>query len=322
MPIPSPSGEDQSAFISRCMGDSVMRKEFPDQKQRSAVCYSKWRKKESFKPVFYKRPIIQEELDIAGEKKLYIVGNAVETGISRNKVDYTPEELQTAAKTLIGKPILLNHDDTDVRNIVGRVIDARYENGGVPFKAEIDTEELAIVSKIRKGFINSVSIGAEYDDIYTDESGIKHPSGLRFVELSLIPIPGVSNATISQVIEERYELKKMEDEKMELEEISRQNEELRKQMEDMKKCNEKFMADIQAKETSKAQETAKIEEVSATKKLEEKLRELEKKLEERRGLVDAPKIEKTKPKFDMVFEKSEGNNKLLDFYPKNYKELY
>lgn len=52
MPIPSPhSKEKQSEFISRCAGDSVMNKEYPDSKQRVAVCYSQWKqakkKKES-----------------------------------------------------------------------------------------------------------------------------------------------------------------------------------------------------------------------------------------------------------------------------------
>lgn len=44
MPIPTPnSGESQNDFMGRCM--SAMKKEFPDQKQRTAVCFSKWRKK-------------------------------------------------------------------------------------------------------------------------------------------------------------------------------------------------------------------------------------------------------------------------------------
>ena len=47
MPIPSPhTGENQKDFIGRCMGDDIMNREYPDNKQRSAVCYSKWRKKE------------------------------------------------------------------------------------------------------------------------------------------------------------------------------------------------------------------------------------------------------------------------------------
>jgi hypothetical protein len=44
MPLPTPSEHDRSAFISRCMGDARMNKEFPDEAQRAAVCYSHWRK--------------------------------------------------------------------------------------------------------------------------------------------------------------------------------------------------------------------------------------------------------------------------------------
>jgi hypothetical protein len=43
MPLPSPSGNKRT-FISNCMGDSIMNKEFPDAKQRAAVCHSKWKK--------------------------------------------------------------------------------------------------------------------------------------------------------------------------------------------------------------------------------------------------------------------------------------
>lgn len=37
------AGETEDDFISRCMGDSQMNAEFPDQEQRAAVCYSYWR---------------------------------------------------------------------------------------------------------------------------------------------------------------------------------------------------------------------------------------------------------------------------------------
>lgn len=42
MPIPSKRKDEQkSAFMSRCMGDDTMNKEYPDQSQRSAICMSK-----------------------------------------------------------------------------------------------------------------------------------------------------------------------------------------------------------------------------------------------------------------------------------------
>jgi ClpP class serine protease len=43
MPLPSPNKkESKDSWISRCMANKNMNKEFPDSKQRSAVCYRKW----------------------------------------------------------------------------------------------------------------------------------------------------------------------------------------------------------------------------------------------------------------------------------------
>ena len=45
MPLATPAaGEQRDNFISRCMSNDTMQKEFSDQKQRLAVCYSQWRK--------------------------------------------------------------------------------------------------------------------------------------------------------------------------------------------------------------------------------------------------------------------------------------
>jgi hypothetical protein len=40
--------ETRDEFISRCMGDSKMNAEFPEQEQRAAVCYSYWRESFNF----------------------------------------------------------------------------------------------------------------------------------------------------------------------------------------------------------------------------------------------------------------------------------
>jgi hypothetical protein len=46
MPIPVPNkDESKDKFITRCMGNDVMNSEFPDEKQRFAVCQSKWSSK-------------------------------------------------------------------------------------------------------------------------------------------------------------------------------------------------------------------------------------------------------------------------------------
>ena len=44
MPLPKPrKKETEQEFVSRCMGDDMMGKEYKDQKQRAAVCYSQYR---------------------------------------------------------------------------------------------------------------------------------------------------------------------------------------------------------------------------------------------------------------------------------------
>ncbi len=47
MPIPKPRDkEKKTVFISRCMGNPSMRKEYTDQKKRAGICYSQWKAKE------------------------------------------------------------------------------------------------------------------------------------------------------------------------------------------------------------------------------------------------------------------------------------
>ena len=43
MPIPKPrKNEPKKEFIKRCMGSPTMKKEFPSNDQRNAVCYKSW----------------------------------------------------------------------------------------------------------------------------------------------------------------------------------------------------------------------------------------------------------------------------------------
>jgi hypothetical protein len=44
MPVPQPhDNEAQDEFVARCAGDKTMNSDFPDDKQRVAVCYRTWR---------------------------------------------------------------------------------------------------------------------------------------------------------------------------------------------------------------------------------------------------------------------------------------
>jgi len=48
MPLMNPKkGDDQNSFMPKCMGDESLKKEFPNQKQRVAVCLSQFRRKKA-----------------------------------------------------------------------------------------------------------------------------------------------------------------------------------------------------------------------------------------------------------------------------------
>lgn len=46
MPLPNPKPtEEREEFLRRCMSDDIMKKEYPNNAQRLAVCAVQWRKK-------------------------------------------------------------------------------------------------------------------------------------------------------------------------------------------------------------------------------------------------------------------------------------
>ena len=62
MPLPTPNnGEKKSKFVSRCIIDLSDKKEFKDDKQRSAVCYSQFEKAESKASVVVSDPLNEED---------------------------------------------------------------------------------------------------------------------------------------------------------------------------------------------------------------------------------------------------------------------
>ncbi len=92
MPIPKPrKGEKQKDFHSRCMGDEVMTKDYPDQKQRNAVCYNAWDGK--------KKPSTNEPM------KVFFAN--IDTSTVR-KEQYKGAEYYVSPVVMIKAPIVMN----------------------------------------------------------------------------------------------------------------------------------------------------------------------------------------------------------------------
>ena len=137
-------------------------------------------------------------------KPLRIRGIAMTAGMSRNFNIYTPEELQTFTNKLVSVPVYVEH--VAVPNVVGKVTRTEWDGQNLWYEAEIYDDEVA--EKIRKGLIQHVSIGADYETI--DILDGKIPHGLHNAELSLVAVPGIPETNV-QIMEKFRAQKKVKE---------------------------------------------------------------------------------------------------------------
>ena len=140
----------------------------------------------------YVTPIFEKIVD----KPLKIRGVALTAGMSRNLNIYTPEELQNFASKLVGSPVYIEH--VSAFDAIGKVTKADWNSDSktLSYEAEIYDDETA--EKIRKGLIQHISIGADYERI--DILDGKVPHGLHNAELSLVAVPGIPETNV-QIVE-------------------------------------------------------------------------------------------------------------------------
>ena len=125
------------------------------------------------------------------DKPLKIRGIAMTAGMSRNFNIYTSEELQAFASKLVDAPVYIEHVSVD--NAIGKVTKTEWDGHTLWYEAEIYESDIA--DKIRKGLIQHVSVGADYEAI--DVVDGKVPHDLHNAELSLVAVPGIPETNIS-----------------------------------------------------------------------------------------------------------------------------
>jgi hypothetical protein len=150
--------------------------------------------------------IAVESFQVATEQPLsefevVVSGVALPGGrVSRNGFAYIPESVEQAKDTLMGKPVLFNHDNNSV---LGHVTNVGYENGDLTYSMVIDADcNLGwVATKMKRGHLKKVSIQAAYDSerSFIDEQGITHAYVTEFYELSVVTIPGFEDTTANVV---------------------------------------------------------------------------------------------------------------------------
>lgn len=156
-------------------------------------------------------------LTSSSEKKEGVVeieGFAVHVG-TFNNITIEKEELDKSVASLIGMPILKNHENhTD--EVIGKITEAECKldpNNGeyaVAYKAEIDEQEEDLIRKMKLDFVTSVSVGFRCEHVcsicgedvawcahwFWDEGFQILAKDITFHELSIVAVPADLDATV------------------------------------------------------------------------------------------------------------------------------
>ncbi len=179
MPLPKPKkGEKKDKWMERCMGNDVMNKEYPDNKQRFAICSSIWKKEKKETDMKIKKrvdgeiehrafPFSEVRIEQREDEPAKILGHAaVFNKLSEVLFGGVREKIEPGAfkKTIKEADIraLFNHDSNYVlgRN---KSKTLRLAEDDVGLKIEIDPPDTTwakdLVTSIRRGDINQMSFG-------------------------------------------------------------------------------------------------------------------------------------------------------------------
>jgi len=226
MPLAKPrAGEKQNAFVSRCISQLDDENSSLSQDQRVAACFSQFRKvkggspgsshgskhkeKANWHDLKFSTPITESAFI---NDDFIIRGVAISETTTHNNHRYIAEELSKAAPGLMGKPLLVDHDNR-VESIKGKVTSSFFDDikKNIQFEAKIMDKD--IKDMIKDGRISNVSIGAFAEDLVKEEDSDSFiAKGIKIVELSLVAIPADENATFATAMAKNFQLKEsMED---------------------------------------------------------------------------------------------------------------
>lgn len=202
MPLPKPGDhEDRADFMARCMGDETMNADFPDTKQRAAVCNQQWRdrNKTMMQTKAYSIIDIQKTVETATERVIEGIASTPTPDRVRDVVE------PMGAKFKLPMPLLWQHRSDEP---VGTVEFAQPTKDGIPFKARIATisepgELKNLVDKawqsVKAKLVRGVSIGFKILDHEIMKSGGWRIKEWEWLELSLVTIPANAEATIQTI---------------------------------------------------------------------------------------------------------------------------
>ena len=196
MPIPKPTtNESEDEFISRCMGDDTMNEDYPDQEQRSGVCFSTWRNRDKMMTKHITIPLEIKVLkkrefegygSVFGNKDLgddVVMPGAFSRTLATHKNDGT-------------LPVMFwMHDPT---RVPGKWLDMGEDDKGLYVKGILADTDLGneIHTLLGMKAVSGLSIGyTTHDADYTDD-GTRLLKDVDLWETSIVSIPMNPSAQI------------------------------------------------------------------------------------------------------------------------------
>lgn len=190
------------------------------EKKSYAIATSQWKKGHGGKApessdwhkLVFSTPIkefVESEIKEGIDRDFIIKGVAISETTTHNNHKYIAEELQKAAPSLMGKPLLVDHDNR-VESIKGRITNSLWNGAAKCIEFEAKVMDTKIKEMVRDGRINNVSIGAFAQDLVKEDSGTLIAKGINIAELSLVAVPADENASFGMALQASYALKESE----------------------------------------------------------------------------------------------------------------
>ncbi len=203
MPLPKPkTGEDKDKFVSRCMSNSVMKTDFPNNKQRLAVCFSQFSKKEDDE-METKEFEIPFELKTDDDDKGSFEGHAA----IFNKADQFGDVILPGAftKSLHTHPkrrvkMLRQHK---VDSLIGVWDEIKEDSQGLFVRGHL-LMQLSLAQEtfilMKEKLLDSMSIGFRtIIDQFDTEKKVRNILELKLFEISVVTFPAQLGALVSAV---------------------------------------------------------------------------------------------------------------------------
>lgn len=189
MPIPKPrQNEQESDFISRCMGNETMNNEYPDNSVRSGVCYTQWRNRN--KAMNERLTVKNLEIKSLNSREFEGYGSVF------GNVDFGGDVVLPGAF----KKSLTEHKLNDTLplmfwmhkpdQIPGKWLEMEEDSKGLYVKGVMADTELGrdVHTLLKMKAVKGLSIGySTYDSDYTNE-GIRLLKGLDLHETSIVSL--------------------------------------------------------------------------------------------------------------------------------------